>query len=186
MRNYTYPSPGPCDPEWTSRSLTELVTHLSVTYRRATRQRIDVIRVLLRRVWPFDEGPRHADLGRLANIFDLLDDAVDQHIWLEADVLCPAIVRLERPGTIFEAGACDALRQMVMMVADEHRRIRTILGQLARAVCDIPTASLPLPCEQALLVSDLEMLGLILNEQMDLEDRCLWSRALDLFNNGHR
>ena len=68
---------------------------------------------------------------------------------------------------------------MVIKVADEHRRIRTMVDQLVRAVDAMPGP--PSPCEQALLVNDLEMLGLILNEQMDFEDGSLWPRALDLY-----
>jgi hypothetical protein len=34
--------------------------------------------------------------------------------------------------------------------------------------------------DEALLATDVAMLALLLHEQLDLEDRCLWPRALDL------
>ena len=179
MRNYTYPTPLPCQTDWASRPLTELVTHLSRTYRRATRHRTHAITVRLRQMRPFEHDVRHAELARLAYTFGLLDDGIEEHLWLEDDVLCPAIVKLERPGSFLDSGACEALCQMVIKVADEHRRIRTMVDQLVRAVDAMPGP--PSPCEQALLVNDLEMLGLILNEQMDFEDGSLWPRALDLY-----
>jgi iron-sulfur cluster repair protein YtfE (RIC family) len=172
----------PCEGEWTSKSLTELVAHLSQRYRQPLQQRLESIRSLLRQGGPFDDETRQADYDRLANSFERLRGTLDEHVWLEDEVLCPAVARVEYCVGASDPRAREALCMLVMTVADEHRLVRTRIDDLERAL--VPLLGCRLSHQEALLVADLEMLELLLNEQMELEDRCLWPRALVLLQPG--
>ncbi len=65
-----------------------------------------------------------------------------------------------------------------MTLEDEHSRLRSIAAELWRAATDV--AGSPELVDEAVLDSDLDLLALLLDEQLDLEERCLWPRALIL------
>jgi iron-sulfur cluster repair protein YtfE (RIC family) len=182
MRNYSYPTSMPCEDEWTSKSLTELVAHLSQRYRQPLQQRLESIRSLLRQDEPTDDDARRAGYDQLASSFERLRGALDEHTWLEDEVLCPAVAKVEYSVGASDPRAREALSMLVMTVADEHRLIRTRIVELERAL--ITVVGCRLSHREALLVGDLEMLERLLNEQMNLEDRCLWPRVLVLLQPG--
>lgn len=182
MRSYSYPAPGPCDAEWSSRSLTELVAHLNLRYRQPLRRRLESIRSLLRQGGPLDDEARRADYEHLANSFERLRGTLDEHVWLEDEVLCPAVARVEYSIGAADPRAREALCMLVTTVADEHHLIRARIDELERALAAMLGCRLSNP--EAILVADLEMLQLLLHEQINIEDRCLWPRVLVLLQPG--
>ena len=177
MSKFSYPAQLPCETEWASRSLTELVTHLDQRYRQPTHKRIETIRTLLPQIMPSCDQ-RREDYHRLATIFTSLCETVEEQVLLKDHILYPAIVKLERGLSSTDQSALDALCEMIMTLDDEHKRLRCIADALGRSVADV-TGS-PVPVDEAVLASDLDMLALLLYEQLNLEDRCLWPRALIL------
>jgi iron-sulfur cluster repair protein YtfE (RIC family) len=182
MNTYSYPAQRPCETEWSSKSLTELVAYLNQHYRRPQQQRLESIRSLLGREASFEDDGRRADYERLANSFERLRGTLDEHAWLEDEVLCPAVARVEYSIGAADPRAREALCMLVTTVADEHRLIRTRIAELECVLASV--ARCALSQEEALLVADLEMLELLLSEEMELEDRCLWPRALTLLQPG--
>jgi iron-sulfur cluster repair protein YtfE (RIC family) len=182
MNTYTYPTQTPCETEWSSKSLTELVAYLNQHYRRPQQQRLESIRSLLGREASFEDDGRQADYERLANSFERLRGTLDEHAWLEDEVLCPAVARVEYSIGAADPRAREALCMLVSTVADEHRLIRTRIAELECVLASVTRCALSQ--EEALLVADLEMLELLLSEEMELEDRCLWPRALTLLQPG--
>jgi iron-sulfur cluster repair protein YtfE (RIC family) len=176
MSKFSYPGFFPCETEWTSRSLTDLVSHLNERYRRPTERRIEAIRGLLSQIGPSGHQ-RCEGYHRLAKIFCSLCETIEEHVWLKDHILGPAVVNVER-GLRLDPGARDALCEMIMTLGDEHSRLRSIAASLWRAATDV--AGSPVPVDEAVLASDLDLLALLLDEQLNLEDRCLWPRALIL------
>jgi iron-sulfur cluster repair protein YtfE (RIC family) len=177
MRKFTYPAPFPCEVEWTSRSLEALAAHLNQRYRQPTRRRLEAIQSRLQEITPSGHARRAAH-KRLAEAFSSLAETLDEHVWLEDEILCPAIVGVEHDPDSSDVGARKALCQLITTVKDEHRRLRRMVDALGHAIGEV--TGLPLPVDEAELASDLEMLAMLLHEQVDLEDRCLWPRALAL------
>jgi len=182
MNTYSYPAQTPCEPEWRSKSLTELVAHLNQRYRRPLQQRLESIRSLLGQGVSCEGDNRRDEHERLANSFERLRGTLDEHAWLEDEVLCPAVARVEYCIGASDPRAREALCMLVTTVADEHRLIRTRIDELESVLASV--ARCALSQQDALLVADLEMLELLLSEQMELEDRCLWPRALTLLQPG--
>jgi iron-sulfur cluster repair protein YtfE (RIC family) len=182
MHTYSYPTRTPCETEWSSKSLTELVAYLNQRYRRPLQQRLESIRSLFGQEASFEDDGRRADYERLGNSFERLRGTLDEHAWLEDEVLCPAVARVEYSIGASDPRAREALCMLVTTVADEHRLIRTRIDELERALASVCRCTLSQ--QEALLVADLEMLELLLSEQIELEDRCLWPRALTLLQPG--
>ena len=107
---------------------------------------------------------------------------LDEHDWVEEEVLCPAVARVEYCVGASDPRAHEALSMLVMTVADEHRLIRRRIDEFERALDAV--LGRPMSQHEALLIADLEMLDLLLNEQLNLEDRCLWPRVLVLLRPG--
>jgi len=185
MVNVTYPVDIPCESEWGLRSLVELVAHLTQWYRQPMHRRIEAIASALLRIRP-SIPQRDEAYHRVAALFTSLRKAIDDHCWLEDQILCPAIIAVEQSRSAqgrrshdlesTEPSDREALCHLILSVADEHNCLRRGSVALGEAVPDMTG-----PCvsvDEALLATDVAMLALLLHEQLDLEDRCLWPRAL--------
>jgi hypothetical protein len=177
MAKFTYWAPVPCESEWASRSLTELVACLIHRYRQPTQRRIETITSTLARVLPSTPQRREA-YDRLAIVFTSLCEAIETHAWLVDHVLGPALAKMEHDPASTSPSDREDLRQTIVYGEDERTCLRRESVALGYAVLDI--AGAPVPVNEAVLAVELDMLVLLVNEQLDLEDRCLWPRALDL------
>jgi iron-sulfur cluster repair protein YtfE (RIC family) len=178
MRNPTYPASAPCEPEWSSRSLTELVAFLSQRYRRVIQERIDAVASLLQEIRLSDQE-RFTAYQHVAAVFRSLREAITEHVWLEDEILCPAIVKVEYDLASTHEGAREAFNEMILTVHNEHRHLRRMIDGIGQALAVI-TRSPGVP-EEEVLPSELAELGKLLDEQLALEERCLWPRAVLLF-----
>ena len=177
MTKFTYWTPVPCEIEWASRSLAELVTHLTERYHQPTQRRIQTIASTLAQIVPSTPQRRDA-YDRLAIVFTSLCEAIETHAWLVDHILGPVLARVE--DDVVSASTCDreALRQTIAYAEDERTCLRRESVALGYAVLDI--AGSPVAVNEAIVALELDMLVLLVNEQLDLEDRCLWPRALGL------
>jgi iron-sulfur cluster repair protein YtfE (RIC family) len=176
MGNLRYTVPV-CEREWESRSLAELVALLTHRYRKPTRHRIEAIAAALPGLLSPAPERREAH-GRLASVFTSLSELIDAHERLEHRILWPAIVNVERDPTSTGQGVRAALLQKIADVDIEHNLLRRLSSALRHAVIDMKAA--PVCMDEAVLALNLDMLVLLLNEQLDLEDRYLWRRAVAL------
>jgi hypothetical protein len=64
---------------------------------------------------------------------------------------------------------------MIVYSEDEHKWLRRVSGEFGEAVAEVTSSRVP--ADEALLALHLNMLVLLLMEQLELEDRCLWPRA---------
>jgi iron-sulfur cluster repair protein YtfE (RIC family) len=94
MMKFNYWMPSPCEDEWASRSLAELVVYLTRRYRQPT-QRMEAIAAVLPDFVP-SCLQRRAAFHRLASVFTSLCEAMETHVWLVDQILSPAIIRVER------------------------------------------------------------------------------------------
>jgi len=187
MVKISYPVHIPCESEWGSRSLVELLAHLTQWYRQPTHLRLKAISSALARI-ESSIPERRESYHWLTAVFTGLCRAIDDHTWLEDQILHPAIAKVEQSrsaegGPHHEPALTnpkerDGLCHLIVSVADDHDSLRRASVVLGDAVPDMtgPFVSL----DEALLGTDVAMLALLLHEQLDLEDSCLWPRALDL------
>jgi iron-sulfur cluster repair protein YtfE (RIC family) len=173
------PAPPDCESEWRSRSLTELIAHISPTYHEPIRARLTAIRELALRASQTPELRESASVARLAHLASALRQTVEAHTWSEEDILFPAIVAAEHPDVMSTRVDRETIGLLLAGVQDEHTHIRSLLADLAAITA--AHAATELPTEVVRLRRDVEMVVFLLNEELDLEDGCLWSRALALF-----
>ena len=169
-----------CESEWTSRSLTQLAGHLSAHYRYPTQKRLNTICELLSQ--PTSPGHAHeATYSRLITAFHALRLHVESHMRIEDDLLFPLVAAVEHPQVLRVRSSCQAARQLVMRAIDGHKEILRLVDELKRAVRAMLSSSSSLPPETVPLLQAMATLWVLLLQQVDLEDRCLWPRALRLF-----
>ena len=178
MCNVKYSVP-PCEREWESRSLAELVAYVTHRYRQPTRQRIDAVASALPRVVSSTPQPREA-YDRVETVFTSLREAIETHVWLVDGILCPAIVASEHDPASTNQSVREALCRKIGDVDAARDALRRLSVTLRQAVIEIKGASVSM--DEAVLAVNLDMLVLLLNERLDLEDRCLWPRALVLLH----
>jgi iron-sulfur cluster repair protein YtfE (RIC family) len=177
----TESAPPLCAPEWDARSLTELVAHLSERYRASTHERLAAIRRRLQEPRWWLEDPCEAAYGYLVDVFARLCEQVERHMSAEDNMLLPLVIAIEHPQVLSIRQSRDEVTRLVARVADEHRYIRYLLDELKSATRLLVSVS-PSPSEKNIgLVSEVATFSMLLREQLDLEDRCLWPRALELF-----
>ncbi len=105
---------------------------------------------------------------------------LDAHAWSEGEVLFPAAIAIESYGRRSAPFKRDALDILMEGIAQEHDLLRELLASLTRTMEECAFAGLNQELE--IFVSDLEIVCFMIAEQLDLEDRCLWPRVKDLFD----
>jgi iron-sulfur cluster repair protein YtfE (RIC family) len=180
MTNQTQQPPPLCGPEWSARSLTELVAHLTERYRRSTHERLEAIHDALITPKRWSSERSEAAYCDFVDLFRCLADHVQSHLLLEDCALLPIVIAVEHPDVLAVRHSGDDVLNLVLRVADDHQQIRYLLDGLERSIQPNLSWTLLQP-ERHVPVADLQALALLLREQFDLEDRCLWPRAQQLF-----
>jgi iron-sulfur cluster repair protein YtfE (RIC family) len=175
-----------CEPEWLARPLTDLIRHLTHHYNTPITSRLEAISTIANqtRLTAIDVlGRTDHGLGafavRLSGLVTTLRLVLEAHAWSEADVLFPAAIAIEARGRKSAPFKRDSLEILMEGVAQEHGLLRELLGSLSRTIemC----ASVGMNADLEIFVSDLEVVCFMIDEQLDLEDRCLWPRMKELF-----
>ena len=119
---------------------------------------------------------------RAIEAFTTLEQRVRAHMVLEDNLLIPLVLAIEHPELVSVRRSRDGMRG-----AGQEQRW-TITGRSGARSMSWSAASRPLatvrsfqPQEQMLVLDDVATLALLLREQIALEDKCLWPRAIELF-----
>ena len=173
-------SKSPCPSEWRSRSLARLVAHLTDQYRSPTELCLDALSDLFFR--PGWTGkPREPVYERAIEAFTTLEQQVRTHLTFEDNRLIPLVLALEHPELVSVRRSRAECVELVTKTLDEHRRIERSIDTVEGGIRLSGTVALFQPREQRLVLDDVATLALLLREQMALEDKCLWPRAMELF-----
>jgi iron-sulfur cluster repair protein YtfE (RIC family) len=170
----------PCPSEWQSRSLARLVAHLSEQYRTPAELCLDALSDLFFRPrWigkpsePIYEGAIEA--------FTTVEQLVRAHMALEDNLLIPLVLAIEHPELVSVRRLRGECEELVAKALDDHQRIERSIEMLERGIRPLVMVALFQPQEQRLVLDDVATLALLLREQIALEDKCLWPRAMELF-----
>ena len=168
------------DRDWIARTLTELIAHIGERYRRATERRLDAIGLALAEAIA-PPGPPEEALAGLRETFIALDEHIGAHAKIEYDLLFPTIIALEHPQVLAVRQHAAFVRRLTEEVARDHTRIRELLSAVETGLGPLLKLSLVQANHLVMLVANITTLALQLRQQLDLEDRCLWPRAGELF-----
>ena len=168
------------DREWISRTLTELIAHIGERYRRETERRLDAVGLALAEASAPD-GPLDGALTRLREVFAVLDEQVGAHTKVEFDLLFPTIIALEHPQVLAVRQPAELVERLASQVIQDHDRIRALLDTLDSTIGPSLAHSLTKSPALVMLIAHVMTLTLQLRQQLELEDRCLWPRASELF-----
>jgi hypothetical protein len=170
----------PCPGEWRSQSLARLVAHLSDRYRSPTELCLDALSDLFFR--PRWTGkPSEPVYERGIEAFTTLEQQVRAHMALEDNQLIPLVLALEHPELVSVRRPRAECEELVGKALDDHRRIGRSIDLLERGLRPLVVVALFQPEEQRLVLDDVATLALLVREQIAIEDKCLWPRAIDLF-----
>jgi iron-sulfur cluster repair protein YtfE (RIC family) len=170
----------PCPSEWRSRSLARLVAHLSDQYRSPTELCLDALSDLFFR--PRWTGkPSEPVYERAIEAFTTLEQQVRAHLMFEDNRLIPLVLAIEHPELVSVRRSRVECEELVAKARDDHRRIERSIDMLEGGIRPLAMVALFQPLEQRVVLDDVATLALLLREQMALEDKCLWPRAIELF-----
>jgi iron-sulfur cluster repair protein YtfE (RIC family) len=170
----------PCPSEWRSRSLARLVAHLNNQYHNPIELCLDALNDLFFR--PRWVGrPSEPVYERAVELLTALEQQVRAHIAFEDNVLFPLVVAVEHPELVSVRRSRIACEELVRKALDDHREITLSIDELERSIRSLVTLTLFQRQEQRLAFDDVAVLALLLREQISLEHKCLWPRAMELF-----
>jgi iron-sulfur cluster repair protein YtfE (RIC family) len=170
-----------CTCEWASRSLTELIAHLTDRYRSATAQHFEEIEAMLLAEPSWTTGASQAAFDHLLDVLRRLDEMVHAHSLLEDHVMHPLVVAVEYPDVVSVCRSRSDIERLVSRITHEHVQISQLVDDLQRAALRTTAVLLAHPPKGTRVIRQIAALGMWLREQLTLEDRCLWPRALELF-----
>ena len=173
-------APPSFDREWISRTLTELIAHIGERYRREIERRIDAVGLALEEA-SAPAGPLECALTRLREAFAALDEHVGAHTKVEFDLLFPTIIALEHPQVLAVRQPAALVERLATQVTQDHARIRALLDTIDSTIGPSLAHSLTQSPALVMLIAHLMTLTVQLRRQLELEDRCLWPRANELF-----
>jgi hypothetical protein len=170
----------PCPSEWRSRSLARLVAHLSDQYRSPTELCLDALSDLFFRP-RWTSQPSEPVYEHAIEAFTTLEQQVRAHLMFEDNRLIPLVLAIEHPELVSVRRSRVECEELVTKALDDHRRIERSIDTLEGGIRLLGMVALFQPLEQRLVLDDVATLALLLREQMALEDKCLWPRAIELF-----
>jgi iron-sulfur cluster repair protein YtfE (RIC family) len=162
------------------RTLTELIAHIGERYPRAIERRLDAVGVALAEA-STPPGPLQSAVSCLRETFAALDEQVGAHMKIEFDLLFPTIIALEHPQVLAPRQSAAFVGRLATQVTQDHARIRGLLDALDSTIGPSLAHSLVQSPQLVMLIADVMTLTLQLRQQLELEDRCLWPRASELF-----
>jgi regulator of cell morphogenesis and NO signaling len=171
--------PAACDSEWVLRPVSALAAHISAIYHARTRRELPVViqqAAVLERMCRDD---RAFHLRGLSVLLANLRDEVETHTFTEDDLLFPVLTARDHPAVLSTTISDDALVRLVGSLADDHTRIRRAIERLREHLSDGDWIVAETP-EWLMLHRRVDMLCADLTEELELEDRWLLPRALEM------
>ena len=165
-----------CAPEWQSRPMGALATHISGVYHKRMRHELPaLIRQGAAMTSRFNDW-RAFQLHALTSLLAELRGEVDSHDWTEDDLLFPVLAAYENPKFIITTLTPDRLFRLVDQLTEEHGHIREVLARITTHIDAVSERAAETP-DWAELIHRVERLRDFNLEELDLEDRCLLPRA---------
>lgn len=171
--------PGACDSEWVLRPVSALAAHISAIYHARTKREFPVLIQQIGAHERMCRDSRAFHLRGLAVLLNELREEVETHIWTEDDLLFPVLTARDHPSVLSTTLSDDALVRLIQSLSDEHTRVRRAISLLLEHMRDGDWIVAETP-EWLMLHRRIDMLCADLIEGMDLEDRCLLPRALEM------
>lgn len=165
-----------CEPEWMSRPISALATHIAGVYHEHTREELPLLWQRAMALAEMYAGSRAPHLHGLSQMLSDLRDLVETHAWTEDDLLFPVLVAHEHPAVLSTSLSPDALARLVESLSQEHLRIRRLLGGVSVHIDAADAFPVYVPGWPELRDQVLRFRDHLL-EELDLEDRCLLPRA---------
>ena len=163
-------------PEWQSRSVSALATHISGVHHERLRETLPILtRQVAALSTHFGDG-RVFQLRVLSGLLSEFRNQVDPHAWIEDDLLFPVLAACEHPTVLSTTLTSDRLLCLVESLAADHVRIRHVLARMTGHIADVSEEASKAP-EWAELIAGVQRLRDSKLAEMDLEDRCLLPRA---------
>jgi iron-sulfur cluster repair protein YtfE (RIC family) len=170
------PSVPECAPEWQSRPVGALATHISGVYHERMRDELPaLIRQGAAMTARFNDW-RVFQFRALTSLLAELLDEVDAHDWTEDDLLFPVLAAYDNPKILMTTLTPDRLFRLVDQLTEEHLHIRKVLARITAHIDAASERAAETP-EWAELNQRVERLRDFTLEELDLEDRCLLPRA---------
>jgi iron-sulfur cluster repair protein YtfE (RIC family) len=176
MSTLEFPTLSDCEPRWLDRPVSVIATHISRVYHEFTRDQLPVIADLAARVQSIGGSGWNESLPELVALLSQLRDAVETHAWSEDDFLFPVLVAHEYPEVLATSVGGDELLRLLEQLAAEHIGIRALIAEIEH-ITERFRATADTPSEYEDLVNLAKELTQWLNDELDLEDRCLLPRA---------
>lgn len=168
-----------CQPEWLLRPVSALAAHISAIYHARTRRELPLLIQQAAGLERMCRDNRAFHLRGLSVLLATLRDEVETHMWTEDDLLFPVLTARDHPAVLSTTISDDALVRLVGSLADEHTRIRYAVERLLEHMSDGDWIVAETP-EWLMLHRRVDMLCADIVEELDLEDRCLLPRALEM------
>ena len=165
-----------CEPEWQSRSVSVLATHISGVYHERLRGELPILTRHVAALSTRFSDVRVFHLRVLSGLLSELRDEVNAHAWTEDDLLFPVLAACENPSILTTTLTSDRLVRLVDSLAADHMRIRQVLARITSHIADVKAQAAEVP-DWADLIVRVEKLRDYKLEEMALEDRCLLPRA---------
>jgi iron-sulfur cluster repair protein YtfE (RIC family) len=168
-----------CGPEWSSRPVSSLATHIAAVYHEHTREELPRLWLRAADLAAKYGHSRAPHLPGLAALLAELRDQIQTHAWTEDDLLFPVLVAHEHPSVLMTSLTPEALLRLIESLSGEHLRTRRLLGSLGAHIqaADLVVSEVPGWTD---LRDEILRLRDHLLEELDLEDRCLLPRAREI------
>ena len=165
-----------CEPEWQSRSVSALATHISGVYHERLRDELPILTRQVAALSTRFSDVRVFHLRVLSGLLSELRNEVDPHAWTEDDLFFPVLAACENPTVLTTTLTPDRLLRLVESLASDHVVIRQVLAQISTHISQVAQQASEVP-EWAELIERVQRLRDYKLEEMALEDRCLLPRA---------
>jgi iron-sulfur cluster repair protein YtfE (RIC family) len=165
-----------CEPEWQSRPVSVLATHISGVYHERLRDELPVLTRQVAALSTHFSDVRVFHMRALAGLLGELRNEVDPHAWTEDDLLFPVLAACENPSVLTTTLTSDRLVRLVESLAADHVKIRQVLARITTHIANVKQMASGVP-DWAELIVRVEKLRDYKLEEIALEDRCLLPRA---------
>ena len=164
------------DTQWSERSLSELVAHISGTHHVYVRTQIPAITALLDKVVE-KHGPNHPELAGVRESFTALAQELTMHLMKEEQILFPYIVRSE--AKVPAAPSCfGSVENPIRMMRHEHDNAGEVLRGMRQMTSGYRVPEDACTSYQR-LYRLLEEFEADLHQHIHLENNILFPRALE-------
>lgn len=167
--------------DWTWEPLGELISHISRTHHKYTRDEIARLIPLLEKV-ASKHGANHPELFEIRDTFQALAQELTTHLMKEEMILFPYVIRMEEAIVAREPvlpPPFGTVQHPVSMMEHEHDDAGIALASMRRASHDYSAPADACPSYTALYMA-LQQFEADLHRHIHLENNLLFPRAISM------